>query len=138
MTCQFLTVDNIRNFVENVVNLAAALADEVSVKADVAIVANSVLVDCYHLGSVVLREHSERVVYRGAAECRNLGKQCLVDLLHRWMSEVCHQVMHYLNTLNRGLYAVFYKSGYRVAVFHYLIALFITFAKIYNFIIITK
>ena len=119
MTCQFLTVDNIRNFVEDVVYLAAALADEVSVKADVAIVANSMLVDCYHLGSVVLREHSERIVYR-------------------WMGEVCHQVMHNLNALNRGLYAVFYKSGYRVAVFHYLIALFITFAKIYYFIIITK
>lgn len=62
-----------RHLVEYVIHLAAALAIEVSVGVNVSVVAHSMVIDCYHLGCVMLGEHPKGIVYCSAAECVYLG-----------------------------------------------------------------
>lgn len=108
----------VRHVVEDVDYAPATLAIEVGMGGNIPVVADTMLVDGYHLGGIVFGKQAERVVNRGAAECGNLRAQAAEHVVHRRMRKVRKQVLHYGNALHRRLYAMSDQSIVGFVLFH--------------------
>lgn len=126
MSAYLLARQQRRNLVEDVVYTSAAIAIEMSMCVDVSIVAHPMVVYGNHLCRIVLGKHAQRIVYRSSTERGYLGAKSAINIIHRWMGEVCEQVVHYSYALYRWLYAMLSKSCYCFFVVHFLF-IFITF-----------
>lgn len=80
--------------IEQVFHLTAFLAEEVNVRGGVAIVANSVFVDGYHLSCSILAHHSQCVVYGGLAERWHIVVYTFIYVVDGGVDGVRHEVFH--------------------------------------------
>ena len=77
-----------------IIDLLTLLAEEMDMGLQIAVVAAAVLVDCDHLGRIVLGEEAQRVIDGRSRERLDEGHQRLIHLLHRRMGGMGHEILH--------------------------------------------
>lgn len=91
----------------HVIDFPAAFAEEMGVRFPVGIVACILFVNRQRLDRSLFAEQPQRVVDRGLGEGRNGRRECGVDVIHRRMGTMLHQVVHDGYPLDRQLDVVF-------------------------------
>ena len=102
---------DVRNrLVHQVKDPTTLLAEEMHMGHGVAIIADAVVIDSQHLGSITLRKKAQRIIYRGTGERfygRNKGH---IHILHGGMGVMGKQIVHNGYPLFGGVDATLLQS----------------------------
>ena len=110
---------------EEVDNLTAFLAVEMYMAFYIAIVADAVVVDGYHLCSPFLAQHAKCIIYSGTTQGWHLVAQCLVHVIYRRMDGMVDKIIHDGKPLYRRANTFLHQSGVCFCLFHALTLSFV-------------